>query len=451
MGEIITIKDKLLEYIKAGDISRAKTLFQDRDEEVEEAMIQSDPEKHKIMMRRDKSRKKSDPYITEKLPRNWQNYINEVSLFFLLGKPIEWSELSGEDSVSEAFDEFKKFLANTRFNSNMRAVKRLAGKETECAKLYHLYDDDGVPGVKAIILSKSKGYSLRPLFDRYNNMIAFAYGYTLKEVDKRVEHFDIYTSKTNYFCRRVNTGWEVEERVNILGKIPVIYYKQDVEWKGSQHRIERDEYIDSITADTNNYFADPIAKVTADSVDDLPDPEQVGRIVQLTDKDSIFEYLSPPTATEMKDSEKEVIRSTILSDTFTPDFSFENLSGMGSLSGEALKRSLILGYMKADNRKEIYDELVDREKNIILAIMKEVTHISLRNSIDTMEVHFEFAEPFDQDTENTWTAIRNCYVDGVMSLETAVKRIGVANTAEEVAAIQAEKNINAENEFYPVD
>lgn len=55
----------------------------------------------------------------------------------------------------------------------MRQAKRLAGAETESAKIYHIYDDNGKPGVKVLVVSKSKGYNLRPLFDQYENRLRF--------------------------------------------------------------------------------------------------------------------------------------------------------------------------------------------------------------------------------------------------------------------------------------
>ena len=64
----------------------------------------------------------------------------------------------------------------------MRKAKRIAGAETECAKLYHIYRDENFqPQVKVVVICKSKGYTLRPLFDLYENLIAFGYGYYLKE------------------------------------------------------------------------------------------------------------------------------------------------------------------------------------------------------------------------------------------------------------------------------
>ena len=122
----------------------------------------------------------------------------------------------------------------------------------------------------------------------------------------------------------------------------------------------------------------------------------------------------------MKDSEKEDLNNSILFDSFTPDFSFENMKGMGTLSGEALKRAMTLGYIKRDNLKETYDILVDREKNLILAIMMNVTHIHLRNQLSKL------------------------YSDGIISLDLAVTMLALTDAPqEEIELIKSEKQASS--------
>ena len=436
------VERDLMKLIQDKDISKAMELFENNDEAVKLAKMEYDPEQHAVMERKNKRRKNRDPYIVQKLPRAWQRYINEIALFFLLAKPVRFSAEGMEENKErdEAFSAFKGFLKDVRFDANMRQFKRLAGAETECAKLYHLYQDsDGKPAVRVVILSRETGYYLRPLKDQYQKMVAFGYGYYLKEGANTVEHFDIETPKITFKCKKSNLGWDVVPEENKVGKMKIIYSKQPKEWEGSQRRIERDEMIDSKTGDVNEYFADPIAMGTAGALANLMDPEQVGKVIKLASKDDIFKYVEPPTSLEMKESEKTVIRGSILQDSFTPDFNFEAMTGMGTLSGEALRRALILGYIKRDNRKEIYDELMDREISLILAIMKNVTHIGLKG-LDKLNITHEFAEPFDEDTSKRMETISTAYSGGVLSLEQAVKMLGlVSDVKAEVDKIKVEQ------------
>ena len=440
------VERDLMKLIEDKDISRAESMMQNRDTEVCEAIQEYNPETHEVNKRRDKKRKDREPYRVQKLPRTRQRYINEIELFFLLANPILWRN---KDGMSDnAFTAFNDFLRDTRFNATMRQAKRLAGAETESAKVYHIYKEDGAPRVKVLVISKSKGYKLRPLFDQYENLIAFGYGYCLKEGGNSIEHFDIQTPEYIFRCRHGALGWEVEASGNPTGKINVIYYRQNKAWDGLQRRIDREEYIDSKAADTNNYFADPKVKATADVVQSLADPATVGEVIQMTGSESSIDYLAPPEYSSMKDSEKKDLHDSILFDTFTPDFSYENMKGMGTLSGEALKRALILGYIKRDNLKEVYDEMVDREKNLIISIMSNVTHPELSAELGRMVLEHSFAEPFNDDKDKQWTAITSLYRGGLISLETAVTMLAVTDAPQdEIEKIKSEKQENMENQM----
>lgn len=441
------VERDLMKLIQDKDISRVQTLMQNRDSCVNDAIKEYNPETHAVMNRPDKPRKGKEPYKVEKLPRCRQRYINEVELFFLLGNPIKWKPSSDVEGKDEAFEAYTQFLKDTRFNTTMRQAKRLAGAETESAKVYHIYNDAGKPSVKALVISKSKGYTLRPLFDQYENMIAFGYGYFIKEGDKTVEHFDLQTPTFIFRCKKANIGWDVVPIPNPTGKINVIYYRQEKAWYGTENRCNREEMIDSKAADTNNYFADPKVKATADVIKSLADPGTVGEVIQLTNKDmSAIDYMAPPEYSSMKESEKKDLNSSILFDSFTPDFSFENMKGLGTLSGEALKRAMVLGFIKRDNLKEVYDILVDREKNLVLAIMANVTHIQLREKLLNLNIEHEFSEPFNEDIQEKWSAIGKAYYDGIISLEQAVNILALAdNPNEEIERIRSEKQNNIKN------
>lgn len=49
-------------------------------------------------------------------------------------------------------------------------------------------------------------------------MIAFGYGYFLKEGDRTIEHFDIQTPNFIFRCKRANIGWNVTPVENPTGK-----------------------------------------------------------------------------------------------------------------------------------------------------------------------------------------------------------------------------------------
>lgn len=419
----------LLEYVAGHDIGHVIALMESHVTDVDNAIAEYYPQQHKIMRRPNKRPKKKDPVITNKLPRARQRYINEIELFFLLGKPIIWKKDDGDD---EAFSLFTDFLKQTRFDSNMRKVKRLAGAETECAKYYHLYkDDDNKPHCDVVILARSLGYELRTLKDQYGKLVATAHGYKLRDADgKTVQHWEILTPQATYIAKKSIVGWNVEEFPNPTGKINLIYFQQPKSWDGAEPRLEREEMVDSKIGDTNDYFADPIALATADVIQSLPDPNLPGRLLQALGPNSRYEYVNPPEASELRKMEKETLETSILFDTFTPDFSFDKLRGLGTLSGVAIKNAMTLGYLKRANRMEIYEEMVDREKNVIIAILKFL-HPAMEAKLDALKISFEFAEPFGDDNHDNWKAIGDLYAAGLISLETAVRMLALTNAPEE--------------------
>ena len=97
----------------------------------------------------------------------------------------------------------------------------------------------------------------------------------------------------------------------------------------------------------------------------------------------------------------------------------------------------MLGFIKRAANIDIYGELFDREKNVILAILK-VMHPEKRAALDALNVVVTFQSPFVNQKEGMWTAIGNLYQSGVCSLETAVEMLSLTDAPEEeVAKIKA--------------
>ena len=187
--------------------------------------------------------------------------------------------------------------------------------------------------------------------------------------------------------------------------------------------------LDSKVGDTNNYYADPIAAATADVIASLPDVDKPGRLIQMPSEKSQFKYLDPPQDSTTRRDEKENLNKTILFDTFTPDFSFENMKGLGTLSGVAVRNAMILGYIKRANRLEIYDEMIMRFMHLTLEILKLI-YPEKRAMIEKLKIEYEFSDPFPEDASEHWNGIVSLYSGGVVSLETAVMMLALTDAPE---------------------
>ena len=117
--------------------------------------------------------------------------------------------------------------------------------------LFHVFrNKEGKPDVLLNVLSKQNGDDIYLIKDQYKRMTAFAWGYYLNESGNRsIYHVDIYKDDTVYYCKRVSVGWEVKAIPNVIGKIPVILFEQELEHEGTQPMIHRVESMESTDAD----------------------------------------------------------------------------------------------------------------------------------------------------------------------------------------------------------
>ncbi len=224
--------------------------------------------------------------------------------YSLYGRPVKWSQQS--KGTDKAFQKFQEVLEHTHFDSKLRQCKRIAGSETESAMLFRVFrDENNAPDVQIRVLAKSKGDEIYVRWDQYENLISVAWGYYVKESENNtVYHFDIYTPKIIYRCAKKSLGWEVIEEPNFIGKIPIILFQQDKEWKGVEPLIHREELIGSRSADTNDYFADPIAIMAADLIKNLPEKKEAAKLLVTNDAAGVDKaakkYLTWDSAPESK-------------------------------------------------------------------------------------------------------------------------------------------------------
>lgn len=445
----IGINRTIEELIRDRDISKVISLLQNRDIEVNKALLEYNPETHKIMFKPDKVRIGKPTKVLAKLSAPYQQLLNEIEMTFMYGNPATWQQDS--QGTDMAFDAYSELLKKTRWNTTQRELKRLAGAETEAAKLYYVYkNEDGEKKVGIKILAKSKGDELRPLFDQYDNMLSFGHGYYLLEGSKTVYHFDIYYPDFIYRCKKGGSGWETVAEKNVIGKIPVIYVTQNKAWYGIQPLIDRIETLRSRVSDVNDYVADPMLVMSADVAEGLkakkdntglPDTEKAGggKVVGVPSKDSRFEYLSVDTAVDLKREEIKDLEKCIYLLSMTPDLSFEALVAAGAPTGRALKRAMALGYMKRGKNKEIYEIAHEREASILKAIIGNVLDTSLKSETDNLVVSCQLAEPFQDDVSEKIADIINLYASELISRETALSLIDyIGDPAVELDKILAE-------------
>lgn len=420
------------QLIAAKDINRVINLMDSRREEAEEAMKEYDPKTHAIMGRKDKvlkdlEGKRKGTLTRWKLPVGYPVYINEISLVFIFGQPVKWKQKS--EGADEGFQAYTDLLKKMHFNSKIRQCKRLAGSETESAMLFRVFrNKKGEPDCQIRVLARSKHDEIYTRWDVYENLITFAWGHYSKDVaGKTTYHLDIYTDTVIYHCTQGKLGWEVEEEDNPIGKIPVIYFRQKKEWDGVEELINREEYIASRRADTNDYFSDPYLVIKAALLKSMPNKEVENKTLvandNVEDVNKLAGFLTWDGQNESKKDELEWLRHHILTKTFTPDIDWSQFKGMSQMSGKALKQMMLLADIKATKHKENYDELLDRTASLVISIMANVLYITKSEyKLDQLECDHDYQEPFGEDIAETIKNINEAIDGGTMSEESGIEQ-----------------------------
>ena len=447
MNALVGRNQEFEQLLAAKDISAVKDKMSNRFDTIVEAVQEYDVSTHQIMKREDKivTDKNGNFRRVEKvwkLPIPYQSFINEIALVFLYGRPVKWTQLS--EGTDNAFKAFQDTLKRLRFDSKIRQCKRIAGAETESAMLFRVFrDDDGNPDAQIRVLAASKGDEIFVRRDQYENILSIAWGYYVKEEKEQVNyHFDIFTKDVIYRCAKRSLGWDVLEEPNLIGKIPIILFQQDKEWKGAETLIHREEYIASRTADTNDYFADPIAIMDADIIKNVPDKKDAGKLLIIKGKDGVdkaAKYLTWDNAPQSKKDEIEWLQNQILQKTFTPNITTDTLKQVSQLSGKALRTVMMLADIKAAKHKETHDELLDRTASLVTAIIGNVLDVRLHTECEALKVGHEFQEPFGDDVADALNNVIRAVDAGILSSETGIELNPlIKDTHREIERIQAE-------------
>jgi SPP1 family phage portal protein len=428
------------ELLEANDISRALSMMSDLSPAAVNALKDYKIGTHKINERKDKAvLDKKGNFLRWakrwKIPQPYQEYINEIALVFLYGRPVRWIQLT--DDTDEAFENYIKLNDKIRFNSVVREAKRAAGAAGTSAIIYHCYQDNGEPKLRLKCLSKENDDDLFYIKDQYGSMRAFAWSYELTDAgNKTVQHVDIYTDEMEYHCKRAAVGWDVTSKPNPIGKIPVLLFEQEPEAATVQPMIERVENMESVDADVVDRFANPALVATADVLNSLPKEEEEAKLFILKNGGEL-KYLTWDQSSESKEKEYQRLDNKIFNFSFTPQINLEALKGMGNLSGKAIIKVFLMAKVKADKHKEKHDGYMNRHAHLMLAILANVLDYRNAAQYNKLQIGHEFQEPFGDDQSETLTDALKQFGAGALSLQTLLElSYLVKNPTKEYGQIQ---------------
>lgn len=378
----------------------------------------------------------------------FQELIVERRVGFMLSDPIKVDPIYTTEGGTDNEKRLEKLIERIQNDNKMdyrnKEIARRMMSELECAELWYLVPNDEPDDVlkskftlKLRILSPDLGDKLYPLFDDYGSMVAFAREYKLRDGQKEIEHFDVYTAEFEYKYINKDGEYKLDDEAlamtttgerkainpvpNPVKKIMVIYHSQQKpEWAKVQSMISRFEELISNHADMNDYFGSPILAVYGDILGFAQKGEQ-GKILQLTEqaKANYLALGSPPESIKM---ELENLDREIYGMSQTPDISFQAMMNIGGqLSGIALKMMFLDAHMAVKNKEEIYGIGIQRRLNLLKAVIGTILDTSLQSESKTLQLKPVITPYLPQNITEMLENLTVSINSGIISQETAVE------------------------------
>lgn len=325
----------------------------------------------------------------------FQKRIVNTAVAFAFGNPVKWTLEGNEEAQRKYFDSYFSVLKNSKYDSLDKLMCSSLKTFTESAELWYAVEGEEHEKygfktklkIKCLVLD-SNNSKLYPYFDEFGDLMAFTREYIIKENKLDVTYYDVYTASQIIRFKNSNDGYVVVSNVeNKLGKIQIVYIQQkQTEYQEVQTAIDRLSLIMSNHAETNDYHSSPTL-FGKGQFSSIAEKGEQGK-VYIGQVGSELEYVTWDSAPESMKLEIENLYRIIFEFTQTPNFSFEQVKGLGSVSGVALKLMFLDAHLKVVHDKVIYDAWMDRRKSIILSFLGLMDNANKEN-YDKLEISHE--------------------------------------------------------------
>jgi len=376
-----------------------------------------------------------------------------------------------EDTKDQTLKDQKKaidkVLKKNKWNSVNKKRGKIISSECECATLWYVVPGDNSSygftskfKLKHLIFSPANGDGLYPTFDDNGDLIAFSREFTKKEGSKSTTIFETWTKDEHIVYESGEAGWielfaqtqedgaGVREQLTI-GKIPVIYSKRNTPiWadadSGKVHEIE---LLLSRNGETIAYHSAPVLIVKGKLVG-APTKGESNKVFFTEDANGDAKYVSWTQAPEAVKFQFETLLRMYFQELQLPDLSFDNMKGIGAQSGFSMQMLFSDAHLKVGDESEIYEELFEREYNVIKAFLGEM-NTKWKSTIDNLEIE-PVITPFMINDEKT-TVEMLIAANGnqpVISQKQSIRLSGlVENADDEYEQIKSEVPPDLANSF----
>ncbi|MFV0501710.1 MAG: phage portal protein [Bacteroidales bacterium] len=280
------------------------------------------------------------------------------------------------------------------------------------------------------IFSPKFGDKLYPYFDETDDLIAFSIEYEVKEDDKKITYFETFTADKLIKWRREKESWEeVYNEKNIMGKIPIVYTSSgECLYEDVSHLVDDLELNLSNNGDVISYNAAPLLEVKGDLIGE-EDKHESKRTIRVSDNGGV-RYVSWEQSVEAVKFQIDSALKFFFMQLQLPDLSFENVKGMGVVSGESRKTLLTDAHLKAGDEMGMFEEMFEREFSIIKSYLKNMNK-AWEIEIDNIDCS-HIITPFIQEDEKSEIEILLKANGGnpLMSQRESIERFGYSDDVD---------------------
>ncbi len=401
----------------------------------------------------------STNYKIEKVARiklALQKLIIKRAVSFTFGNPVLYNSTPDNEQQLMIVKALSRILYDNKTNSLNRKIGRAVFGFKECAELWYPiekahknYGFDSKFKLRCAIFSPEAGNTLYPYWDESGDMIAFSRSFSQTDnAEKATDYFETYTDTEHWLWKIGGNGYEVVDgypKVIPIGKIPIVYgHQEQFETEDVDSLIDRLETLLSNFADTNDYHASPKIFVTG-QINGWSKKGEAGAVIE-GEENATMQYVSWQNAPESVKLEIETILKMIYTITQTPDISFDAVKGLGAISGIALKLLFMDAHLKVQDKKEIFDDYLQRRVNVIKAYIGKF-NTTLEAECEEIEIEPEIT-PYmltnEIDEINMWLA-----ANGNKPLVSQKQSVKSANLSQDPDADfeQIQEELSHENSF----
>ncbi len=331
------------------------------------------------------------------------------------------------DNVDEGFNEFKRVWARSLGMQDvlMEFAEKVLS-ETKAAIVFYPVVFEHWSGQKTneincrILSIPDDADDIDEFYPHFHNgrMDAFIHKYNEKDDTGRTrEKVTIWMRENIIYATKTDSGWDISSEENLFGLIPVVYAEtKRPAWDESASMMDAREMRLSRLADTNDYFAEPT--IVSYGETNLPGKNTVGKEIQFpikVDIDSGREYhgdakvMAWDQSIDSTAKELDEVKSEMHNGVSMPDLGFDNMKGLGNISGVSRRLMFLDSDIKKMINMRIFRPALNRCVTVVSAGIANITNVKYRTQIinNWITVNFESIIPRDEAEEAHILSIAN--------------------------------------------